>query len=473
MKTLEHNDSVTLPKLQPGAFMPKKKTPSRAVIWSWGLLFVAILTIVLAVQAHHKIVANMNMHKHIDAFDSYMKVIPLFIHQDKPYRSDRFPLPPLAMLFVAPFTLLSRPDAQMAWVLCKPLFFVPIFALLLGIVRRGGGPIPPPWAIALILIVWFFPVIGDIQEGQMNLLMLLPLTAALWLAQTETLTAHIGSGLMLALAICIKVTPLAFIAYFLYRRRWTLVAAAVLGIGFWLFVIPAIFFGWRQNLTWLHQWTGLMILPYVAHDVIKFPNGESIPEFILRFTAHLPAWKSTVHGRTVNHYVNIISLPAKLAQKLGRGLLGVIAVSGMLWARRNLASFRTRRYLLEIAMVSTFMLWASERTWVPHYVTLIFALFAVGMLTTDPAATLRTRRLAAGALAVAAFLMIWTSDLAKIFGPNGRHFADCADLVLISSLALGAVIVFGRFNDRADYAVVEPVGRQAGNSLPSGGVNTG
>ncbi len=125
----------------------------------------------------------MNRQKHIDAFDSYMKVIPLFIHQHKPYRSDRFPLPPLAMLFVAPFTLLSRPDAQMAWVFCKPFMFVPIFLLALSMVRRGGGPFPGPLLIALILVGWFFPVIGDIQEGQMNLLMLLPRTFSLWLAQ--------------------------------------------------------------------------------------------------------------------------------------------------------------------------------------------------------------------------------------------------------------------------------------------------
>ncbi len=431
---------------------------SAKIVWTLALILVAVMTGVLAVQARHKILVNMNKQKHIDAFDSYMKVVPLYIHQHKPYRSDRFPLPPLAMLFVAPFTLLSRPDAQMAWVLCKPFMFVPIFLMLLSMVRRGGGPIPPPWAIGLILIAWFFPVIGDIQEGQMNLLMLLPLTYALWLAQIETPKTDCAAGIMLALAICIKVTPLAFVAYFVYRRRWTIVASGILGIGFWLFCVPAAFFGWQQNLVWLHQWAGLMILPYVTHDAIKFSNGESIPEFILRFTAHLPAWKSTVHGRMVNHYVNVMNLPVKVAHTIGRGILVLIALGGMVWAQRRLPSFKSRRYLLEIAAVSMFMLWASERTWVPHYVTLIFALFAAGMLAVDTAATALTRRAAGVALVLCAFLMIWTSDAAKLFGPNGRHYADCADLVLICSLLLAMVIVVGRFNNGQDF---EPVKAEA------------
>ncbi len=424
---------------------------SPEIVWAIALILVAVLTGILAVQARHKILVNMNQQKHIDAFDSYMKVIPLFIHQHKPYRSDRFPLPPLAMLFVAPFTLLSRPDAQMAWVLCKPFMFVPIFLMVLSIVRRGGGPIPPPLAVGLILLSWFFPVIGDIQEGQMNLLMLLPLTLSLWLAQIETPKTDCAAGIMLALAICIKVTPLAFVAYFVYRRRWTIVASIILGIGFWLFCVPAVFFGWRQNLIWLHQWAGLMILPYVTHDAIKFANGESIPEFVLRFTTHLPAWKATVNGRMVNHYVNIINLPVKASHAIGRIILVLIALGGMVWARRRLPSFKSRRYLLEIAAVSMFMLWASERTWVPHYVTLIFALFAAGMLAVDTAATALTRRAAAVGLTLCSFLMIWTSDAAKLFGPNGRHYADCADLVLISSLLLAVVIVMGRFKNGLDF----------------------
>ena len=425
---------------------------TRRMILTITLVVIAIATIVLAVQAHHKITHEMTRQKHIDAFDSYMKTVPLFIHDHKPYRSDRFPLPPFAMLFVAPFTLLSRPDAQAAWVICKPFFFVPIFLLALSIIRRGGGNVLPG-ALLLIGAGWFFPVIGDIQEGQMNLLMLLPLAAGLWMAQEESLGGDVAAGLLVAMAICIKVTPLAFLAYFLYRRRWIIGAAIVGGIGIWIFLVPAIFFGWSQNITWLGQWDHIMIAPYILHDKIKFGNGESIPEFILRLFAHVPAWKTMHNGVVHNHYLTLIRLPQKTAHLIGRIIALIIAIGGIWWARKKLPSLRTRRYAMEIACVGMFMLWASERTWVPHYVTLIFALMAVGMIAEDAFAVRSSRKFAWIALSLTAFLMLWTSEFARVLGPNGRHYIDTVDVVLWSSLTLAAVILTARFTDNAQYLV--------------------
>ena len=417
---------------------------------------VLIATIILAVQAHHKVAHEMTRQKHIDAFDSYMKVVPKFIHDHKAYRSDRFPLPPFAMLFVAPFTWLSRPDAQAAWVLCKPLFFVPIFFLAYSIIKRSSGAIAP-LAIGLIIAGWFFPVIGDIQEGQMNLLMLLPLTLGLWFAQDSKKHSQVLAGLFVAMAICIKVTPLAFLAYFLFRRRWLLSVFIVIGSALWLFIVPGLFFGFGQNLLWMHQWSNIMIKPYVFHDHIKFPNGESIPELVLRFFSHEPAWKTFSHGHVVWHYVNISAIPPKLAHLIGRIILGVIAVAGIIWARKNVTDFHARRYPLEIACIGAFMLWASERTWVPHYVTLIFALMAVGMVASDKLATGRSQKIAWWSLLAVALLMPLTSELAKIFGPDGRHYTDCADVVIWCSFILVGAILAARFNPPGAYvATVGP-----------------
>ena len=131
----------------------------------------------------------------------------------------------------------------------------------------------------------------------------------------------------------------------------------------------------------------------------------------------------------------------------------IIAIGGIWWARKKLPSLRTRRYALEIASVGMFMLWASERTWVPHYVTLIFALMAAGMIAEDKFAAGASRKFAWIALSLTAFLMLWTSEFAKVLGPNGRHYIDTVDVVLWSSLTLAAVILTARFNDNAQYAV--------------------
>ncbi len=438
-------------RTDPLAGQPAAATAIPKAIRIGILVALAVFTLVLGLQARHKVIVNMPKQRHIDAFDSYMKIIPQYLYQHKPYTSERFPLPPFAMLFLAPCTLLSRPNAQMAWVFCKPFMFVPIFLLALSIVRRGGGNIPLG-VLAVVAAGWFFPLIGDIQEGQMNLLMLLPLTIALWMAQEESPRGDLASGLMLAMAICIKVTPLAFVAYFLFRRRWAIAAWTLAGIGLWLVVVPALFFGWRQNLLWLDQWSRLMIFPYVMHDTIKFPNGESIPEFLLRLLSHLPAWKTNRAGVVHNHYINVVNLSPALAHLISRVVLLAIAIAGMVWARLSLATFRTRRYVMEIACIGVFMLWASERTWVPHYVTLIFALMAAAMILCDERATHPARWRAGLALLATALFMPWTSELAKIFGPNGRHYVDTIDLVLWLSMALMIAIITARFEPGVEYA---------------------
>lgn len=434
-----------------------------------GLLVVLVMSMVLAVQAYGKVARQMNQNIHIDAFDSYMKTVPNFIDAHKAYTSDRFPLPPLAFLFVAPYTLLSRPAAQAAWVLTKPFMLVPIFLMMIAMVRRVGVRLETA-AVLLVAAGWFFPVIGDVQEGQMNLLMLLPLVTGLWLAQRETPASQWGAGLMVALAICIKVTPLAFLAYFIFRRRWRIVLGILAGSVLWLFVVPAMVFSWRQNLLWLHQWATIMILPYVTDGVIKFSNGESIPELLKRLLEHVPAWQAARHGHAVYHYVNIVNWPPKVVNWIWHAVLAGLAVAGMIWARRPLKNLQCRRYLLEIGCIGMFMLWASERTWVPHYVTLILALMATAMIASDAAAPDKTRRWAwAGLLGVAA-LMPWTSDLAKIFGPDGRHYFDSMDVVLWASLLLAAVLVFSRYpalaaDQRAPSPTAAPPER--GRSVPS------
>ena len=155
-----------------------------------------------------------------------------------------------------------------------------------------------------------------------------------------------------------------------------------------------------------------------------------------------------MHNGTVHHhYLTLVRLPRAVAHDIGRIILLIIAAGGIWWARKQLPSLRCRRYAMEIACVGMFMLWASERTWVPHYVTLIFALMAVGMIAEDSLVAKRSRGLAWAALGLSAFFMLWTSELAKVFGPNGRHYVDMVDVVLWASFALAAVMLTARFTD--------------------------
>ncbi len=429
------------------------KIRARQVVSAILVCAIVVIITMMAIQARAKVAREMPA-RGTNVFDSYMVALHGFIIEHKPYVDDTFPLPPFAMMLITPFTWLSRPNAQFLWYLCKPCLFVPIFWLVLSMVRRAGGTIEP-WALVLIVIAWLNPLLGDIQEGQINLLMLLPLTFALWKAQEDSRAAQILSGLSLALAICIKVTPLAFLPYFLLRRRWRSAAWTVVGIFLWLLVVPGIFFGWDQNRAWLGQWAHVMVLPYVLHATLKYPHGESIPEFFTRFLTHAPAWISTSpDGHKISHYMNLLELPDGVVRLLSRTVLLGAGVIGVWWARRPLASLCCRRYVMEIAGVAAFMLWASERTWVHHYVTALLLLMAAGMIACDPQAIISSRKRARGALIAAALLIPFTSDLGRIFGHDGRRYVESLDFVLFVSLALVAAIVTARYRGDADFLPV-------------------
>ena len=427
---------------------------------------VTILTAVVVYQAMRKTATHSEGGDAIDVFDSYMILLPQFIHEHKPYTNDAFPLPPFAMLLITPFTALARPEARIAWILCKPVFGTAIFLILVSMVRRAGVKLEP-WALVLMGVVWINPVMGDMQEGQMNLLMLLPLTLGLWCAQEETRGGDMRSGLLLAMAICIKVTPLAFLPYFLWRRKWGIVGWMLAGMAIWLIALPALFFGWDQNIAWLGQWLNVMILPYVLHSQIVYSNGESIPELLTRLLTHSPAWVApNAAGKMVPHYMNIVELPDAVVRTLGRVLLVLVGGVGLWWARRTMTSLRSRHYVMEVSCVGIFMLWASERTWVHHYVTLLLALTAAAMIASDRLMSARSRKRAWAAMIAAAALIPWTSDLGKALGSDGRHYVESMDFVLIASVGLAAAIILAVADKAGDRPLFYGTAR-VGNDGPA------
>ncbi len=404
-----------------------------------------IITIVAAFQARDRVLhrEKTGSTHYVNDLDRWMVVVPPFIQHHVPYTSDTFPTPPLTLAVFGPLTWFSPPNAELVWALCKYLFCIGIFWAVYRMTRQAGVKLSLT-AILLILAVWLWPVLGDIQEGQTNLLMLLPLTLGLCAAQLDAPGWKWTGGILVGLAVCIKVTPLVFLIYFLWKRQWQVAAGIIVGLILGLLLIPAAIFGWHQNLLWLHQWTDIMIVPYLRGGHLTYFVGQSIPVFIARLIRHVPAFPMHPDQLHPAHYVNVINLPAPVADMVIRIVLVVIGVVGLWWSRRRLATLQHRRYVLEIGGVAAFMLWASPRTWVPHFVTLILTLAAAGMILSDPLMPYITRRRALIALSVAAFLMFLTTDVGKIFGPDGHRWLLTIGVSLWASVLLMLVIFTAR-----------------------------
>ncbi len=424
--------------------MEDQSNAARGPAW-WvlgGWAGAVIIAATLAVQAFDRQLNSLSSAHPTDIndFNRWLLLLPKLLFKHMAIHNTRWPMPPVTILLLSPFSLLSFPSAQFVWVLMKLLLVAVILYCGLGMIRRAGGRITA-LPLLLAILAWMWPVIGDMQEGQMNLLMLAPMMLGLWLVQREDPLGDALGGLSLALAVCIKVTPIIFLIYLLWRRRWRAGAAMAVGIVLWLYLPLTIAVGWPQAVLWNQQYLRVMILPYIFQGAVKVPQGESLPSFLLRLICHVPAFTTYHQGVHKNYFVNVLALSRPVAERLIRAVLVVIGGLGLFWMRRRLPSLRCPRYVLEIGAVAAFMLWAEEWAWVPDYVTLILTLLATAMIVADPSVRKAAARRATWALIAAAVLMLLTSDIVKIFGPHAANYGRTADPALFAGILLVLAIL--------------------------------
>jgi hypothetical protein len=438
---------------------------------TWMLVIATLVTLGVAVQQDYRVTLKLQdpLGGHINDFDRWMIMAPRFLHDRVDYVDDQFPTPPLTLLAVAPFTALSRPAAQFAWVCLKlPLAFL-VFALSVGIVSRSGVRLTAS-AMALIVACWWLPVILDMQEGQTNFLALLPLVAALYVAQRDTSGSDALAGWLIGLAIAVKVTPVIFAAYFFWKRRWVVAASALAGVAFWSLAVPAMVFGWAQNLRWLEQWVGIMIVPYVMQGTVVYAMSQSFGSFALRLLAATPVFETSRQGIVEPHFMNLFDLSHGAVYQFVRAMMAGAAIAGLVWTRRPLRTLRCPRYLIEIGGVAAFMLWFSERTWVHHYVSFVLTLCAAGAILSDPAQPERARRFVRRALIVFSFATVFASEAGRLLGPDGVDWAKGIGVFLWPSL-LVTIAVIRPWSERPDRVpVTEPERLPLFRYYSSGGI---
>ena len=266
------------------------------------------------------------------------------------------------------------------------------------------------------------------------------MVAALYVAQQETPASDALAGSLIGLAIAVKVTPVIFAVYFLWKRRWVVALSAVASVAVWSLVVPAMVFGWDQNVRWLEQWVRIMIVPYVTQGTVVYAMSQSFGSFALRLFSAVPVFETVHHGVVEGHYMNVFRLSPVTVYQLVRAVMIAVAVAGLIWTRRRLPTLRCQRYLLEIGAVAAFMLWFSERTWVHHYVSFVLTLCAAGAILSDPAQPERTRRLVRGALIVFSVATFFASEAGRLLGPDGVDWAKGVGVFLWPSVLLTVIV---------------------------------
>ncbi|WP_319452018.1 MULTISPECIES: glycosyltransferase 87 family protein [unclassified Mycobacterium] len=167
-----------------------------------------------------------------------------------------FTYPPLAAIAFAPFAMLSLPVAGAAiTVTTLVLLVVSTWIVLtrLRVAERWPATTGPAWrrrcwlaaAIVAPAVLFLEPIQSNFEFGQINVVLM-----TLVIADCVPRKTPWPRGLLLGLAMALKLTPAVFLLYFLLRRDTrTLLTAAISAVGA---TLVGFAFAWRDSLQY---WT--------------------------------------------------------------------------------------------------------------------------------------------------------------------------------------------------------------------------
>ena len=258
---------------------------------------------------------------------------------------------------------------------------------------RNPHPTPmPSWAWALVVLCALKPIADELAHGNVNLFILFLVVAALTAHQRKW---DLRAGLLLALAIACKTTPLLFVPYFAWKRSWRLLAGVLVGLALFTYpgVVPSARLGFAENQRQLVSWYDGMVRPYVLEGRVTSSHiNQSLPGLVSRLFTHSPSFTVWVDRvRPQLRYDNLLDLSPQVAKAITMGCMLAFALLVMLVCRGRPA------HAAEYALIVLGMLLFSERTWKHHCVVLVLP-FAV---LVHRLALGRDRRLLTGILILA------------------------------------------------------------------------
>lgn len=165
-----------------------------------------------------------------------------------------------AYVYPPPFAILMAPLAKLSVFWGALLWYVLSVALLawatvmcVRMVRQTtGAQVDPVWLVAVPVVLLLIWIMSGLARGQASVLMCWFVVAAVYWQRNGR---ELRGGACLAGAVILKAFPVVMLAYFVWRRKWRFVLAALVALMIGTLVIPAAVFGWQKNLTYLREWT--------------------------------------------------------------------------------------------------------------------------------------------------------------------------------------------------------------------------
>ena len=296
--------------------------------------------------------------------------------------------------------------------------------------RLGHSLVLP---VALVAVY----AIDTLFLGQTNILIM---ALVYWAFLADLRGRQWTAGGPLGAAIAIKVFPVPLLAYFLYRRRYGVVASGVLWSLFFLFVLPGVVRGFGRNAQEVGEWSDRVAVPFVSHGragdwgqhSLDFGN-QSLPAVARRFLTRVNAQVAAREGPGI--YVNIAELGDRATGAIVLGLSLLLALV-FAYACGWRATDDPVRRATEYALATTLLLLTSALSWTYFFVMLLAPTTAAVLLLGERERLGRwpERMLQASLMGLGAATVLLASQYARAVG-----CVFWASLLLFVSLVVAAV----------------------------------
>jgi hypothetical protein len=206
---------------------------------------------------------------HRTDFTVYRDAAAAVLHGQDPYvirnvRGWAYVYPPPYSIVMVPFALLALPVSVLAWYFVCVGLTISAVSMSGRLAETGSMSERKKLAVlfipALIVAVWF--TVG-LTRGQASVLMTwLVIAAIFWEKKGRTA----AGAACLAGAVLLKAFALTLLCYYIWRRKWKMVAATLVAILLGGLVLPSAVFGWHGNLHYISEWTHEVAAPALGSE---------------------------------------------------------------------------------------------------------------------------------------------------------------------------------------------------------------
>jgi hypothetical protein len=274
---------------------------------------------------------------------------------------------PFVVMLLTPFAYLPVPAMALTYNITKLIAIVVMLLAAISLVNHDGRRMPD-WLALLGILAGIDFIIGDIQHGNTNAFVALAVIGHLWLFRK----GHDWlSGIILALGICLKLTPALFILYWIYQREWKVLLGVFIALPL-MILSPAIFMDWKFYTVAIGTWWNELIYPGLVKGTwYPVHVNQSLPAMISRLLTGGDSgniyWDSD-HDPIPppGEWINLVDIGAANARLLLQAMqAGMVLIAAWVIGWKKLPRDDGRRGI-HAGMICVMMLLMNQRTWDHH-----------------------------------------------------------------------------------------------------------